>query len=104
MLKDIVEVRPLGGHRVYVRFEDGVAGEVDFAQRLRFTGGSPPRRILNCSRKSGSRSSWVPSSGPPAPMWIPTACMPSCPEPHGGWRGLHREGGDSTRGTCRGVP
>ena len=38
MLKDIVKARPLGGHRLYVRFEDGVAGEVDFAQRLRFTG------------------------------------------------------------------
>ena len=38
MLKDIVEVRPLGGHRLYLRFEDGVAGEVDFADRLRFEG------------------------------------------------------------------
>jgi len=38
MLKNIVEVRPLGGQRLYVRFEDGVAGEVDFAKRLRFTG------------------------------------------------------------------
>jgi hypothetical protein len=38
MLKDIVEVRPLGGHRLYVRFEDGVAGEVHFAKRLRFAG------------------------------------------------------------------
>jgi len=38
MLKDIVEVRPLGGHRLYLRFEDGIAGEVDFARRLRFEG------------------------------------------------------------------
>ena len=29
MLKDIVEVRPLEGCRLYLRFEDGVAGEVD---------------------------------------------------------------------------
>src|SRR5258706_5951993 len=36
MMKDIVEVRPLGGHRLYLRFEDGVAGELDFADRLRF--------------------------------------------------------------------
>jgi len=38
MLKDIVEVRPLGGYRLYFRFEDGVAGELDFAGRLRFEG------------------------------------------------------------------
>jgi hypothetical protein len=38
MLKDIVEVKPLGGHRLYLRFEDGVAGELDFADRLRFDG------------------------------------------------------------------
>ena len=38
MLKDIIDVRPLGGHRLYLRFEDGVGGEVDFAARLRFEG------------------------------------------------------------------
>src|SRR5205823_7154463 len=38
MLKDIVEVRPLGGYRLYLRFEDGVAGGLDFAGRLRFEG------------------------------------------------------------------
>lgn len=38
MLKDIVEVKPLGAHRLYLRFEDGVAGELDFAGRLRFEG------------------------------------------------------------------
>lgn len=38
MLKDIVEVRPLGAHRLYVRYEDGVEGELDFAKRLRFEG------------------------------------------------------------------
>ena len=38
MLKDIVEVRPLGGHRLFLRFEDGVQGELDFATRLRFEG------------------------------------------------------------------
>jgi len=44
MLKDIVEVKPLGGHRLYLRFEDGVAGQVDFAQRLRFDGVFAPLR------------------------------------------------------------
>ena len=44
MLKDIVEVRPLGGYRLYLRFEDGVAGELDFASRLRFEGVFAPLR------------------------------------------------------------
>ena len=40
MLRDIVEVRPLGGYRLYLRFEDGIAGELDFAGRLRLKGSS----------------------------------------------------------------
>ena len=44
MLKDIVEVKPLGGYRLYLRFEDGVAGELDFAGRLRFDGVFAPLR------------------------------------------------------------
>jgi hypothetical protein len=38
MLIDIVEVRPIGGHRLYLRFEDGAEGEIDFADRLQFDG------------------------------------------------------------------
>ncbi|HUP23253.1 MAG TPA: DUF2442 domain-containing protein [Thermoanaerobaculia bacterium] len=38
MLKDIVEARHLGGHRLYLRFEDGAAGELDFSGRLQFHG------------------------------------------------------------------
>ena len=38
MLKDIVDVKPLGGYRLYLRFEDGVAGELDFEGRLQFHG------------------------------------------------------------------
>jgi hypothetical protein len=38
MLKDVVEVRPLPGFRLYVRFEDGIAGEVDLAELVRFDG------------------------------------------------------------------
>ena len=44
MLRDIVEVRPLGAHRLYLRFEDGVSGELDFAGRLRFEGVFAPLR------------------------------------------------------------
>jgi len=38
VLKDIVEVRSIGGYRLYLRFEDGVAGELDLGDRLRFEG------------------------------------------------------------------
>lgn len=38
MLKDIVEARPLGQHRLYLRFEDGVEGDIDIAAIVRFTG------------------------------------------------------------------
>jgi len=37
MLKDIVEVRLLHGYRLWLRFEDGVEGDVDIAQLIRFT-------------------------------------------------------------------
>jgi hypothetical protein len=38
MLKDIVAVRPLEGHRLWLRFEDGVEGTVDVAELVRFEG------------------------------------------------------------------
>jgi hypothetical protein len=38
MLKDVVEVRPLGGYRVHLRFEDGAQGELDLARLIRFRG------------------------------------------------------------------
>lgn len=38
MLKDVVEVRALTGHRLFVRFEDGMQGEVDVATKVRFDG------------------------------------------------------------------
>jgi hypothetical protein len=38
MLKDVVEVRVLAGHRLFVRFEDGMQGEVDVATTVRFDG------------------------------------------------------------------
>jgi hypothetical protein len=38
MLKDIVEARPLGQYRLYLRFEDGVEGEVDIASMIDLTG------------------------------------------------------------------
>jgi hypothetical protein len=38
MLKDVVEVRPLDGHRLYIRFEDGVEGVVDLTEIVQFSG------------------------------------------------------------------
>jgi hypothetical protein len=38
MPNDIVEVRVLGGYRLFLRFEDGVEGEVDIAEVIPFEG------------------------------------------------------------------
>lgn len=38
MLKDIIHAKPLEGHRLHVRFEDGVEGEVDLAELVELTG------------------------------------------------------------------
>jgi hypothetical protein len=44
MLKDIVQVQPLDGYRLRLRFEDGVEGSVDVAELIRFTGIFAPLR------------------------------------------------------------
>jgi len=44
MLKDIVQVEPLGGYRLHLRFEDGVEGSVDVAELIEFTGVFAPLR------------------------------------------------------------
>jgi len=44
MLKDVVEVRPLGDHRLWLRFEDGVSGELDFSEHFTFEGVFAPLR------------------------------------------------------------
>ena len=44
MLKDIVEVRPVEGYRLYLRFEDGAEGVVDISQHLRLDGVFKPLR------------------------------------------------------------
>jgi hypothetical protein len=38
MLKDVVEARTAGGYRLWLRFEDGVSGEVDVARLVPFEG------------------------------------------------------------------
>jgi hypothetical protein len=44
MLKDIVEVRPVEGYRLFLKFEDGVEGIVDVATMVRFDGVFAPLR------------------------------------------------------------
>ena len=44
MLVDITEVRPLGDHRLFLRFEDGTQGVLDLAPILRFDGIFEPLR------------------------------------------------------------
>ena len=44
MMIDVTEVRLLGDHRLYVRFEDGVGGEVDVAGLVEFEGVFAPLR------------------------------------------------------------
>lgn len=44
MLHDVVAVRPLGGHRLHLRFDDGVEGDLDLARRIRFDGVFEPLR------------------------------------------------------------
>ena len=34
----VSEVRPLAGHRLFLRFRDGAAGELDLARHVRFDG------------------------------------------------------------------
>lgn len=38
MLHDVVEVTHLGDHRLSLRFDDGVEGEIDLGSKLRFDG------------------------------------------------------------------
>ena len=38
MYNDVVEARTLEGYRLYIRFEDGVAGVVDISKHIEFSG------------------------------------------------------------------
>lgn len=44
MMVDLIEVRPLGGHRVHLRFEDGVEADLDLGGLIRFEGVFAPLR------------------------------------------------------------
>ncbi len=38
MLKDIIEARALENYRIYLKFEDGVEGEIDLSAFVQFAG------------------------------------------------------------------
>lgn len=38
MLPDVIDVRYMGGYRLWVAFHNGVAGEIDLQPHLQFTG------------------------------------------------------------------
>ena len=38
MLLDVIEVKSLGGYRLYLKFENGVEGEIDFSDLAPFDG------------------------------------------------------------------
>lgn len=44
MLVDVVEARAVGDHRLFLRFADGVAGEVDVGRLVRWEGVFEPLR------------------------------------------------------------
>lgn len=44
MLKDIVEARATGDHRLYIRFEDGVDGEINLDTLIELKGVFEPLR------------------------------------------------------------
>ena len=44
MMKYVVDVKALGGHRLRLRFDDGVEGVLDFAEFLEFDGVFAPHR------------------------------------------------------------
>ena len=71
MLIDIVEVRVVDDHRLYLRFADGVEGEVDLSGLIRWEGVFAPLRILAASPRSASTPSSGRSSGRTAQTWTP---------------------------------
>jgi hypothetical protein len=44
MMKDVIEAKPLAGFRLHVRFEDGIEGEVEMTDLIRFEGVFAPLR------------------------------------------------------------
>ena len=52
MLKDVLEVKPLEGYRLFVRFEDGVQGVIEVSDLVRFEGIFAPLKDLGQFRQA----------------------------------------------------
>lgn len=46
MLKDVIEVKPTGDYRLYLRFDDGCEGTVDISQLIQFHGVFAPLKSI----------------------------------------------------------
>jgi hypothetical protein len=44
LLRDVVHVKPMGEHRLHLRFDDCVEGEIDLLSKLKFRGVFAPLR------------------------------------------------------------
>src|SRR5258708_291454 len=51
MLRDMVEARPAGEYKLYLRFEDGVEGEIDLSNLVEFKGVFAPLRDVREAAK-----------------------------------------------------
>ncbi len=47
MLKDIIDVKPLNNHQLYLKFEDNQEGVIDISRIISFTGIFAPLKELN---------------------------------------------------------
>ena len=74
MLNDIVEVRPLGGYRLYLRFEDGSSASSISLGAFGLRESSPLRDPAGFKRLLALRQHYVGAPGQCRPRWAMRAC------------------------------
>jgi hypothetical protein len=77
MLVDVVRTRSLSGHRVRLRFEDGIEADLELGELIRFDGVFALPREPARLAEFRSIWSWAPSAGR-APM-CSTLSLPTSP-------------------------
>ena len=87
MLKDLVEVRPLGGYRLHLRFEDGVEGDVDLGGVIEFKGIFAPLRDEKEFAKVRVHSELGTIVWPDGQTWILISSTPGSLETRSTWPG-----------------
>ena len=75
MLEDIVEVRPLEGCQLHLRFEDGTEGTVDLSRHVRFDGVFEPLREREYFSGSESIKNPAPFVGRMERIWTRMCCI-----------------------------